>query len=145
MFPRVCDERGGNREGHSTEITLVRFLSGVSTFVIGQCAGLSECLTTDVTHIWFLPTVQSGEGGVVKKSKLNETTSTVNLTAQTSPYYVLVPDVYFVIGRGCKFEATALTGVGFLLAVVHTAVSHQLALLSKALVTVTATKRFLAC
>lgn len=87
--------------------------------------------------------IWGGRGG--KKSKLNETTSTVNLTAQTSPYYVLVPDVYFVIGRGCKFEAAALTGVGFLLAVVHTAVSHQLALLSKALVTVTATKRFLAC
>lgn len=55
----------------------------------------------------------------------------------------LIPDVYFVIGRGSKLETAALAGVRLLLSVVHPAVSDQLALLSKTLVTVGAAERLL--
>lgn len=61
VFSCVSDERGGDRERHAAQIALVRFLSRVSPLVIRQRAGLSKCLTTDVTHVRFLPAVQSVE------------------------------------------------------------------------------------
>lgn len=62
-----------------------------------------------------------------------------------SSFHTDVPDVYFIIGRGSKLEAAALTGVRLLLAVVHSAVSDQLALLSETLVTIGTIERLLAC
>lgn len=59
MFSCVSDERRRDRERHAAQIALVRFLSGVSSLVIGQRAGLSESLTADVTDVRFLPAVQS--------------------------------------------------------------------------------------
>ena len=55
----MSDERRGDRERHAAQIALVRFLSGVSSLVIGQRAGLSKSLTADVTDVRFLPAVQS--------------------------------------------------------------------------------------
>lgn len=144
----MSDERGGDRERHAAQITLVRFLSCVSPLVICQRAGLSERLTTDVTHVRFLPAVQPAENA---NTNIN-TTLKLQLSFGTLLSFVTfqqestaVPDVYFVVGRGSKLETTALTGVRLLLSMVHSAVSNQLALLSKTLVTVTATKRLLSC
>lgn len=58
VFPCVSDEGGGDREGHPAEITLVRFLSRVSSLVIRQSTGLSERLTADITDVRFLSAVQ---------------------------------------------------------------------------------------
>lgn len=63
MFSSVGDERGGHREGHAAEVALVRFLSRVSSLVIGQRAGLSERLAADVTHVRLLPGVKSDTHG----------------------------------------------------------------------------------
>lgn len=63
----------------------------------------------------------------------------------TTAKAVYVPDVYFVVGRGSELEAAALTGVRLLFSVVHPAMSDQLTLLSKTLVTVGTSKRLLAC
>lgn len=72
----MSDEGGRDREGHAAQITLVRFLSGVSSLVIRQRAGLSERLTTDVTDVRFLSAVQSdvyfivGRGGELETAAL---------------------------------------------------------------------------
>lgn len=59
VFSCVSDEGRGDGERHAAQITLVRFLSGVSPLVIGQRAGLSERLTADVTDVRLLAAVQS--------------------------------------------------------------------------------------
>lgn len=61
MFPRVCDERGGDGERHAAQVALVRFLPGVSALVIGQRAGLGERLAADVADVRLFPAVQSAE------------------------------------------------------------------------------------
>lgn len=61
VFPRVCDERGGDGERHAAQVALVRFLPGVSALVIGQRAGLGERLAADVADVRLFPAVQSAE------------------------------------------------------------------------------------
>lgn len=77
VFTCVGNERGRHREGHATQVALVRFLPSVSSLVVRQRAGLSERLAADVTDVRFLPAVQS-VGNVLKFNFIYRTTTQNN-------------------------------------------------------------------
>lgn len=133
VLPRMSDEGGGDGEGHAAQIALVRLLPGVAPLVVGERAGLGEGLTADVTDVRLLAAVQPAR----KSPWVNERGG--------SAAGASLPDVYLVVGRCSELESAALARVRLLLAVVHPPVSHQLTLLSKALVTVGAVERLLPC
>lgn len=79
VFSCMSDEGGGDRERHAAQVTLVRLLSRVASLVIGQCAGLSERLAADVTHVWFFPAVKSVEQKLIRVDSFTGFISTLNL------------------------------------------------------------------
>lgn len=131
VFPRVSDEGRGDGEGHAAQVALVGLLAGVAPLVVGERAGLGEGLAAHVAHVRLLPAVQPAAqtGGQPRDHR--------------DPGGGGLPDVDFVVGGRGELEAAALARVRLLLAVVHPPVGHQLALLSKALVTVGAVEGLL--